>query len=173
MLIRNSITVFSGKVFDVEAFDAEIGAKGWHPFQVIRHPGGVAVLPLHDDGTVTLVRQPRPAVMQSLIELPAGRLDPGEEPLRCGQRELLEETGLVAEQFHPLGYIDSSPGVFDEKIHLFAATGLVQQAPDPEGDEEIEILRLTFKEALQMARDGRISDGKTIAALFRAMEIMS
>lgn len=173
MLTRNSATIFSGPLFSVDSFEALIGSKGWHNFQVIRHPGGVAVLPIHDDGSVTLISQPRPAVRQPLIELPAGRLDPGEEPLDCGKRELLEETGLVAQHFHPLGILHSSPGVFDEIIHLYAATGLGQQPPSPEADEEIETLRLPYATALAMAKDGRISDGKTIAALFRAADMLS
>jgi ADP-ribose pyrophosphatase len=166
MNLRNISTVLVGKVFDVEQFDVEI-CKGWHTFQVIRHPGGVAVLPLHTDGTVTLIRQPRPAVGISLLELPAGRLDPDEPPENCGRRELLEETGLVAADFHPVGIIHSSPGVFDEVIHLYVATGLTQNSPAPEADEDIEPVRIPVREALHMARDGRITDGKTIAALFR------
>jgi ADP-ribose pyrophosphatase len=166
MKLRNISTILNGKVFNVEEFEVEIGT-GWHTFQVIRHPGGAAVLPLHDDGTVTLIRQPRPAIGSSLLELPAGRLDPAETPENCARRELLEETGLVATACHPLGILHSSPGVFDEVIHLFIATGLSQNAPIPEADEDIEPVRIPVAEALQMARDGRITDGKTIAALFR------
>lgn len=169
MRIRNSSTLLVGPVFDIEQFDVEIGSKGWHTFQVIRHPGGAAVLPLHPDGTVTLIRQPRPTVaIAEMLELPAGRLDPEETPEASARRELAEETGLVAEHLHPLGIIHSSPGVFDEVIHLYAATGLIQQAAAQEDDEDIIPVRLPLSEALQMARDGRISDAKTIAALFRA-----
>ena len=169
---RNSSTLFKGTVFDIEQFEAEISDKGWHQFQVIRHPGGVGVLPVHDDSTVTLIRQPRPAVKIQLMELPAGRLDPEEGPEACGRRELLEETGLVAESFHSLGIIYPSPGVFDEVIHLFAATGLSQHTPHPEADEAIEPVRLPFSAVLEMAADGRISDAKTIAALFRAEKLL-
>ncbi|HZV82635.1 MAG TPA: NUDIX hydrolase, partial [Geobacteraceae bacterium] len=98
---------------------------------------------------------------------PAGRLDPDESPEACGRRELLEETGLAARDFHPLGFIHPSPGVFDEVVHLFAATGLTQHHPMPEDDELIEPVRIPLAEALQMAKDGRISDAKTIVALFR------
>lgn len=164
---RNIATILVGKVFDVEQFDVEIGDRGWHTFQVIRHPGGVAVLPLHADGTVTLIRQPRPAVGVQLLEIPAGRLDPDESPEMCGRRELLEETGLVAAEFHPLGIIHSSPGVFDEVIHLFAATGLTQMTAAPEADESIEPLNIPVATAVRMAQEGLITDGKTIAALFR------
>ncbi len=165
---RNRATLFSGMVFDVEEFESEGQKNGWHRYQVIRHPGGVGVLPIHDDGTVTLIRQSRPAVVATLLELPAGRLDHHETPEECGRRELLEETGLVAGRLHPLGFIHSSPGVFDEVIHLYAATKLSQSAPAPEDDEEIEPVRLPMAEALAMAADGRISDAKTIAALLRA-----
>jgi ADP-ribose pyrophosphatase len=168
METRNRAILFEGLVMDMEQMEVKIGEKGWHTFQVMRHPGGVAVLPLHGDGTVTLVRQLRPAVELQLLELPAGRLSPGEEPALCGRRELVEETGLVAEMFTPLGFIHPSPGVLDEVIHLFLATGLTQDETDQEEYEDIESVRLPFAEAVQMARDGRISDGKTIAALFRA-----
>ena len=79
MNLRNISTILVGKVFDVEQFDVEIG-KGWHTFQVIRHPGGVAVLPLHADGTVTLIRQPRPAVGMPLLELSGRPSRPGGDP---------------------------------------------------------------------------------------------
>lgn len=165
---RNSAIVFRGLVVDLEQFEAEIGSKGWHTFQVIRHPGGVGILPIHQDGTISLIRQYRPAIDTVMLEIPAGRLASGEEPADCGRRELLEETGLRAGQLLPLGIFYSSPGVFDELIHLYAATGLTQEAAQPEADEEIETLRLPLAEAVQMARDGRITDGKTIAALLRA-----
>ena len=168
---RNSAIIFRGVVVDMEQFEAEVGSKGWHTFQVVRHPGGVGVLPLHDDGTVTLIRQYRPAIDACILEIPAGRLGSGEAPAACGERELLEETGLRANELIPLGEFLSSPGVFDELIHLYAATGLIQDRPQPEDDEEIETIRLPLAEALQMAHDGRISDGKTLAALFRGSEV--
>jgi ADP-ribose pyrophosphatase len=171
METRNRAVLFEGLVVDLEQMDVMIGAKGWHTYQVVRHPGGVAVLPLHGDGTVTLIRQLRPAVDSVMLELPAGRLSPGEEPAACGLRELVEETGLIAGSLVPLGFIHPSPGVFDEVIHLFLATGLIQVAASQEDYEDIECVRVTFAEALAMARDGRISDGKTIAALFRAEEL--
>jgi ADP-ribose pyrophosphatase len=167
MKTRNSSRLFNGTVFDVEQFDVETADNAWHTYQVIRHPGGVGVLPLHADGTITLIRQNRPAIAAVTLELPAGRLGAGESPEECGRRELLEETGLVAGNLHPLGFIHSSPGVFDEVIHLYAATGLSQQSPLPDDDEQIEPVRIPLAEALEMARDGRINDAKTIVALFR------
>lgn len=163
----NHATVFSGLVIDIEQMEVEIGQRGRHTYQIIRHPGGAGVLPVHDDGTVSLIRQLRPAVDEIMLEIPAGRLSPAEPPLDCARRELREETGIMAAELIPLGVVYSSPGVFDEIIHLFAATGIFQGTAQPEADEEIEVLRLPFEEALQMASDGRIRDAKTLAALFR------
>ena len=173
METRNRDILFEGLVVDLEQMDVRIGEKGWHTYQVVRHPGGAAVLPLHDDGTVTLIRQLRPAVDAVMFEPPAGRLSPGEEPAAWGVRELAEETGLVAGMLVPLGIIHPSPGVFDEVIHLFLATRLVQVEASQEDYEDIECVRVAFCDALTMARDGRITDGKTIAALFRAEGIRS
>ena len=163
----NHSTVFEGLVIDIEQMEVEIGQRGRHTYQIIRHPGGAGVLPVHDDGTISLIRQLRPAVNAFMLEIPAGRLTPGEAPAKCAERELLEETGITSEKLIPLGTVYSSPGVFDEIVHLFAATGLFQGMAQPEDDEEIEVLRLPLVEALRMVSDGRISDGKTLAALMR------
>lgn len=159
--------VFSGLVVNIEQMEVEIGDQGRHTFQIIRHPGGAAVLPVFDDGTIALIRQLRPAVEEHLLEIPAGRLNPGEPPYDCASRELKEETGITATTFIPLGSMYSSPGILDEIIHLFAATGISQGTAEPEDDEEIELVRLTYNEAMAMAADGRISDGKTLVTLLR------
>jgi len=168
METRNRSKLFSGLVVDIEQFEVRIGKKGWHTFQVVRHPGGVGVLPLHDDGTITLIRQLRPAVGGTLLEIPAGRLQAGEDPAVCGEREMAEETGLSARELVPLGSFYPSPGVFDEVIHLFLGTGLSQGNSRPEQYEEIATERMPIGEALRLAASGEIRDGKTIAALLRA-----
>jgi len=160
-------TIFKGMLFNIEQLDVEVGLKGRHTFQVIRHPGGAGVLPVHGDGTVSLIRQLRPAVEKMVMEIPAGRLSPGEPPVECARRELLEETGLRADRMVPIGTILSSPGVFDEVIHLYAALDLSEGVAEPEADEDIEVVRLKIVDVLAMAADGRISDAKTLAALFR------
>ncbi len=167
MNAHNRRTIFNGLIVDIEQMEVEIGDQGCHTFQIIRHPGGAGVLPVYDDGTIALIRQLRPAVDAFLLEIPAGRLSPGEPAVNCARRELHEETGITAANFIPLGTIYSSPGVFDEIIHLFAATGISQGTAEPEADEEIELLRLSLKEAMEMCLDGRICDAKTLAALYR------
>jgi ADP-ribose pyrophosphatase len=165
---RNHIILFRGLVVTVEQMEVKFGEKGWHLYQIVRHPGAVGVLPLHDDGSVTLVRQLRPAVGGPLIELPAGRISPGEEALACGRRELAEETGLRADRLESLGIFHASPGVFDETIHLFLAEGLQEEKASPEAYEEIGTVRIPFARACRMARHGEITDAKAIVALFRA-----
>lgn len=167
MNVKERKTIFSGLVINLEQMEVEIGSKGYHTFQVIRHPGGAGVLPVHGDGTVSLIRQLRPAVDAILLEIPAGRLAPGEPPVECACRELQEETGLRTERMIPLGPIHSSPGVFDEVIQLYAALDLVEGQAELEADEDIEVVRLKYADVLKMVADGRISDSKTIAALFR------
>jgi len=168
MQTKNRSTLFNGLVIDVEQMDVLIGDQGWYTYQIVHHPGGAAILPLHEDGSITLIRQLRPAVDGFLLELPAGRLSKGEEPKLCAARELVEETGLSAASLEPLGILHPSPGVFDEVIHLFLATRLSQGEAVPEAYEEIDCVRMPFREALQMAIEGAITDGKTIAALLRA-----
>ena len=172
METRNRTMLFHGLVVDIEQFEVRIGKKGWHTYQIVRHPGGVGVLPLHDDGTVTLIRQLRPAVGGTLREIPAGRLQAGEDPAECGAREMAEETGLSARELVPLGCFYPSPGVFDEVIHLFLGTGLSQGRSQPEHYEEIATERMPIGEALRLAATGEIRDGKTIAALLRAGNVV-
>jgi ADP-ribose pyrophosphatase len=167
METKNRSTLFKGLVVDIEQMDVMIGDQGWYTYQIVRHPGGAAILPLHDDGSITLIRQLRPAVDGFLLELPAGRLGAGEDPQLCAARELVEETGLVASSLTSLGMLHPSPGVFDEVIHLYLARGLSQGEAAPEAYEDIDCVRMPLMEALRMAADGRITDGKTIAALLR------
>ncbi|MBJ6725439.1 NUDIX hydrolase [Geomesophilobacter sediminis] len=173
METKNRQMIFHGLVVDVEQMDVMIGNQGWYTYQIVRHPGGAAVLPVHEDGSVTLIRQLRPAADDFLLELPAGRLAPAEDPKLAAARELVEETGLTAGALVPLGILHSSPGVFDEVIHLFLAKGLTQGEADPEDYEDIACVRLPYAEALGMAIDGRITDGKTITALLRAQRHLS
>jgi ADP-ribose pyrophosphatase len=137
--------------------------------ELIRHPGAAAVVPLHEDGSVTLVHQLRYAAEKGLLhELPAGKLSPGEAPLECARRELQEETGLAAARLEPLLPIWMTPGFCDERIHLFLARGLTEGAAALEDDEWLRPVRVPLGEALAMIDRGEITDAKTIAGLAAA-----
>lgn len=135
---------------------------------VLHHPGAVAMLPLHDDGSVTLVRQYRVAVDAAIWELPAGLRDvPGEPPAETARRELVEEAGLAADEVRLLTVFHNSPGLSDETVHIFVATGLTPVPDNRQGVEEQHMLveRFPMAEALAMVDDGRITDAKTVIGL--------
>lgn len=135
---------------------------------VVHHPGAVAVVPLHDDGTVTLVQQFRAALGHDLIELPAGIRDvEGEPDAATANRELAEEVGLHAEHLEPLVTFHNSPGFSDESLAVFLGTGLtdVPHARQGPEEEEMVVLRLPLSDALAMVDEGRITDAKTIIGL--------
>jgi ADP-ribose pyrophosphatase len=134
--------------------------------ECIRHPGAVLILAQRDDGRIPFVRQFRYPVGQVLLELPAGRIDPGEAVEGCARREFREETGYAAREWRRLGMIHPCVGYSDERIEIFLARDLVDVGARPDADEFLEILHLTPDEAEQAARDGRITDAKTVCALF-------
>lgn len=136
-----------------------------HAREIIRHPGAVVLLPILDDGRVVLIRNYRLSIDQPLIELPAGTLEPGEDPLETAHRELAEETGYRARSVELLTAFFASPGILDEKMRLYLATGLEPGPRELQAGEEIELMPVPWKEALAMAGDGRIQDAKTLVGL--------
>lgn len=132
---------------------------------VIRHPGAVVILPLIDSERICLIENVRPAVGKTLIELPAGTLEPNEPPLETAYRELTEETGYSARECKPLAEFFMSPGILDERMYVFVATGLEEGEPDLQPDESIKNRIMTIDEAKDAIREGVIEDAKTIAAL--------
>lgn len=135
---------------------------------LLKHPGASAVLPFLDDERVLLIRQYRFATGGELLEIPAGKLDPGETPETCAIRELEEETGWRAGRIERLGSIWTSPGFTDEVIHLFAAFDLVETEQRLDEDELIELVPTAFEEALCQVVDGRIQDAKSAMAILLA-----
>jgi ADP-ribose pyrophosphatase len=139
--------------------------------EIVRHPGSVVILALDERGSeprVLLIRQYRYAADQELWELPAGRIDEGEEPLAAAQRELAEETGYTASEWKPALLYYASPGFLDETMSLFAARGLRKGKASPEDDECIASRLVPLSQAVQWVMDGRIHDGKAIAGLLWA-----
>jgi ADP-ribose pyrophosphatase len=132
---------------------------------VVLHPGAVAILPLVDDRRICLLRNRRPSIDRTLIEIPAGTLEVGEEPAVCAARELAEETGFTAGRLQPLMAFYMSPGILSERMHVFTAAELKPGPAHLEANEEIENLIVDLDEALRMIARGEIEDGKTIASL--------
>jgi ADP-ribose pyrophosphatase len=131
----------------------------------VQHPGAVTVLPLADDGGVCLIRNERPAVGETLWELPAGTLDPGESPADCARRELVEETGYRAAQIKKLCEFFMSPGILNERMHLFLATGLTLGEMAPEPGEVIQPIVVPWDRAMSMIDAGDIRDAKSLVGL--------
>ena len=162
--------IHSGRVInlDVDAVRFPDGSTG--ELEIVRHPGAAAVVPFAsdprgDDPTVLLIQQYRYATNGSLLEIPAGRLDPGEDPEGCGRRELLEEVGVTAGRLERLTTIWTTPGFTDERIHLFWASELSAGKHAREPDEFIEVIPKPLSEALQLVRSGVITDAKTALSL--------
>lgn len=132
---------------------------------IVRHPGACVIVPLLDDGRLCLIRNFRIAVGETLIELPAGTLEPPELPAKTAERELIEETGYRAAKIELLHAFYASPGFLDEKMHLYLATGLSAGESALEEGEEIENLLVPFDEAVAMIFRGEIQDAKTIVGL--------
>ena len=136
-----------------------------HKRAVIVHPGSVTILPLIDDATVCLIRNRRIAVGETLVELPAGTLEPNEAPHLAAARELEEECGFRAAHVQLLTSFWMSPGILAEQMHLYLATDLTEVPRQLDAGEEIETLPVTWTEALRMVYDGTIKDAKTVAGL--------
>ena len=151
--------------FRVVAVDRPTRDGSTRTREIVRHPGAVLVLPMVDEQRVCLIRNYRLSVDQTLIELPAGTLDREEDPLAAAQRELAEETGYRASGWRHLHSFYLSPGILDERMHLFLATDLAAGDPAREPGEEITNLVTPWDEALRWIQTGEIQDAKTIAAL--------
>ncbi|HEX3148729.1 MAG TPA: NUDIX hydrolase [Gemmataceae bacterium] len=148
------------------AVDTSTGPNG-EPIRrdLILHPGAVVILPVIDRDHICLLRNYRFVVGETLWEVPAGTLEPNEPIEDAAKRELAEETGYTAKTWKNLGYFYASPGVLDEKLHIFVAQDLTQGTATPEADEELEPKTVRWDDALRMAMDGTIKDAKTVTAI--------
>lgn len=164
---------YSGRVISLDIDEVRFPNGSTGTLEMVRHPGASAVLPVASDPgepnpQILLLKQYRYAAGAFIYEVPAGRLDPGEDPLDCARRELLEETGYRAERFERLTGFFTTPGFTDEYIHAFVASGLSSGAPSHEADEFISVETLALSRALSMIEQGQIVDGKTIITLLFA-----
>lgn len=159
--------IFDGVVFAVDTCHAKLSNGDVVRRDVLMHNGGVCILPVHDDGLITLVRQYRYGASEILWEVPAGKLEKGEDPLHSAIRELKEETGLVSAKVTSLGKMYSSPAIMSEIIYFYVAEDLSQGEVQPDEDEFLEIAEFPLDKAMDMVRSGEISDGKTQLLLLK------
>ena len=164
--------VYKGRIVRLHVDEVELpnGKTGLR--EIIDHPGGVGILAMDDDGRVMMVQQYRYAFGKTLWEIPAGKREPGEEPLETAKRELLEEVGATAERWMPLGEIIPSPGCYGEKLYLFLARGLTFGEGHLDEDEFLTVSRLPMVELIQGCVSGEIQDAKTVIAALKAKYIM-
>lgn len=162
----SSEMIFTGKIIEVRKDTVTLPNGRTSTREVVSHPGAVGIVAVRD-GNVLLVRQYRYALSQVTLEIPAGKLDPGEEPQVCAVRELREETGYAG-QMTFLGTFHTSPGFADEIIHLYLATDLNWSPLQADEDEFIGLTVLPWKDAVEMAYQGQIQDAKTVLGILLA-----
>jgi ADP-ribose pyrophosphatase len=159
--------IFSGRVISLQVDDVELPNGKTSTREIIKHPGAVAILPITEDGKIVMVEQYRKALERTLVEIPAGKLEKGEDPESSARRELEEETGYVCTNLDWLISFYTSPGFADEIVHVYLATGLSKKedAAGLDEDEFVNIVELSLSEAKQYIEDKKIYDAKTAYAV--------
>ena len=155
--------IYRGKIVALRCDDAELPNGAPCKREIVEHTGGACVLCV-EEGKLVLVRQFRYAYGEELLEIPAGKLEPGEDPMLAAKRELEEETGLIA-GLAPLTVLYPTPGYSNEKIYIFEAHNVQKGNRHPDADEFLDVVKLPFEDALSLVKTGRIRDAKTIAAI--------
>lgn len=157
--------IFEGKIISLQVDTVKLPNGGTATREIVKHPGAVAVLALLDDRMI-VVEQYRKPLEKSQIEIPAGKLDAGEEPIEAAKRELEEETGYRCGTIRHLSSFYTSPGFADEILHLYLAEGLTAGEVHPDEDEFLDVEAITLEQAQQYIQEQRISDAKTIMAVY-------
>jgi ADP-ribose pyrophosphatase len=169
----NQKTLLRTKLFNVEAIEMELPNQKHHTYNLVRHADSVTILPVDEQGRIQWGHQYRVGAGMELLELPAGVIDDGESPLECAQRETQEEIGMKAGELLPLGSYYLAPGYCSEVNHAFLARRLSRSQLSMDEDEFIDIQIIPVSESYQMAREGKIKDAKSLAALLLAGTILS
>ena len=166
--MNKSEIVYKGRIIDVYKDTVTLPNGNTIALDLVKHPGAVAIVPILDDGRVVMIRQYRYAAGGYIYEIPAGKLEPNEDPFTCAKRELLEEIGYKTKDLKKLTAILTTPGFSNEKIHLYLATGLTKDKTDHQKDEVIEVVYFNKNEVENMITCGEIVDAKTIVGLYTA-----
>lgn len=169
----NSTKVYSGKLLHVHRDEVRLPDGKTSVREYIRHPGAVVILPLTQTGELILERQHRYPLGRDFIEVPAGKIDPGEQTLACAQRELLEETGYIAQDWRYVTTVYPCIGFADERLVYYLAQDLAFEGHQRDEDEFLEIFSLPIDQALTMVQSGEICESKTIIGLFWLEKILS
>ncbi|MDL2280878.1 NUDIX hydrolase [Selenomonadales bacterium OttesenSCG-928-I06] len=161
----HSTRVYNGNIIHVK-LETVILPNGKQALrEIVDHKGAVAIVPITNEGNVVLVRQYRQAARKILIEIPAGKLSPKEDPNECAKRELLEETGFTAKELYKVSSVFTTPGFSNELIHIYIAKGLTMEKQQPDEDEFLDVEIYTPEEIKALIKDNTICDGKTILGL--------
>lgn len=160
--------LYHGSIIDLIIEDVEDASGNIRKREIVSHPGGSVVVPLRDNGDVILVRQYRYPHKKFILELPAGKLEPNEDPLEAAKRELQEETGYIADKYEKLTAMYTTPGFCNEVLHIYLATGLKKSEQGQnldEGEQSLTVEYLPFSNVVEMIEHGEIGDSKTIAGI--------
>ena len=163
-----SKTLFEGRVFDCVIKDVELSDGTVAVRELVMHTGGACILPVDQDLNCYLVKQFRSGADRVLIEVPAGKIEPGEDPKECAAREIAEETGFEAGSIISLGYIYATPAYCSEKIHLYIGTDLKYVGTSPDSGEFLGNVKIPLSELVAMCDNGEICDSKTTALIYKA-----
>jgi ADP-ribose pyrophosphatase len=167
--VIKSEVIYRGKVFDVIVDNIKYNSGNSGVREVAVHPGGAVIVPVKEDGKIIFVKQFRYPLKRTLLELPAGKLDPNEDPLNCAVRELEEETGYLANNVIKLGAINTTPGFCTEVLHIYLAKDLVPgQHRREEGEYGMEVYEYTLQEIDEKIKSGELSDAKSICGIYMA-----
>lgn len=169
---KESNVVYDGKIFQIKRDSVILEDCSEAVREFVVHHGGVCVLPVTDNNEIIMVRQYRYPLAQTTLEVPAGKLNKGEDHCEAGKRELLEETGAAAEKFDYLGEIYPIPAYTTEIIHMYLARGLSFSSQNLDEDEFLDVVKVPFEEALQMVLNGELKDSKTMIIIMKAWIMM-
>ncbi|MDK2820057.1 MAG: ADP-ribose pyrophosphatase [Clostridia bacterium] len=161
----SSEEIFDGKILKVHRDQVKLPNGKTSSREVVDHPGAVSIVALDDDKNIYLVRQFRYPVNKVLLEVPAGKLDGGEDPLDCAKRELAEEVGVAASEWQKILTFYTTPGFSNEIMHAFLAKGLTPHIEDKDEDEFLEVIKIPLKDAVNKILKGEIQDAKTISSI--------